>query len=274
MKNIIQYLALILFTISFSSCEDVVDVDLNTAAPRLVIDASIKWQKGTSGNEQKIKLTTTTDYFSNVIPAVSGATVFITDSSNTVFDFIETPSTGEYICSNFTPVINETYTLTVQVLGNTYTATQKLLATPVIESIEQTTVDGFAGEEIQIKFFYQDNGLEDNFYLIGFKNSSKTFPEYGVIEDEFFQGNEMFGLYRNEDLKTDDELFMSLQGVDERYFNYMNKLITIAGSSGGSPFATPPATLRGNIVNQTDQKNYPLGYFHLSEIDSRNYTIE
>jgi hypothetical protein len=67
---------------------------------------------------------------------------------------------------------------------------------------------------------------------------------------------------------------MSVQGIDERYFNYMNKLIAIAGSSGGSPFATPPATLRGNIVNQTNQKNYPLGYFHLSEIDSRNYIIE
>ena len=87
MKNIIHYLALILITISFSSCEDVVDVDLNTAKPRLVIDASIKWQKGTSGNEQKIKLSTTTDYFSNVIPVVSGATVFITNSSNAVFDF-------------------------------------------------------------------------------------------------------------------------------------------------------------------------------------------
>lgn len=274
MKNIIQYLALILFTISFSSCEDVIDVDLDTAAPRLVIDASIKWQKGTSGNEQKIKLTTTTDYFSNFIPPVSGAVVFITDSSNTVFDFIETPSTGEYICSNFNPVINETYILTVQVGGNTYTSTQKLIATPVIESIEQTVVDGFEGEETQVKFFFQDNGLVDNFYLIGFKNSINPFPEYGVVEDEFFQGNEMFGLYRSADFESDDELFMSLQGVDERYFNYMNKLITIAGSSGGSPFATPPATLRGNIVNQTDQENHPLGYFHLSEIDGINYTIE
>ena len=273
MKNIIQYLALILFTISFSSCEDVIDVDLNTAAPRLVIDASIKWQKGTSGNEQKIKLSTTTDYFSNVIPVVSGATVFITNSSNAVFDFIEVPSTGEYVCSNFNPVVNETYILTVQVAGNTYTATQKLMATPVIESIEQTAVEGFEGEETQVKFFFQDNGLETNFYLIQFNNIN-AFPEYGVIEDEFFQGNEMFGLIRNADIKPEDELYMSVQGIDERYFNYMNKLIAIAGSSGGSPFATPPATLRGNIVNQTNQKNYPLGYFHLSEIDSRNYIIE
>ena len=94
---------------------------------------------------------------------------------------------------------------------------------------------------IKVKFFFQDNGLETNFYLIQFNNIN-AFPEYGVIEDEFFQGNEMFGLIRSADIKADDELYMSVQGIDQRYFNYMNKLITIAGSSGGSPFATPPAS--------------------------------
>jgi hypothetical protein len=53
----------------------------------------------------------------------------------------------------------------------------------------------------------------------------------------------------------------------------MNKLLNIAGSSGGSPFSTPPATLRGNIINQSNENDYPLGYFHLSEIDTRNYTV-
>lgn len=54
----------------------------------------------------------------------------------------------------------------------------------------------------------------------------------------------------------------------------MNKLLSISGSGGGGPFATPPATLRGNIVNQNNADNYPLGYFHLSEIDTGSYTIE
>jgi hypothetical protein len=50
----------IISAIFFLSCEDVVTVDLNTAPPKLVIEASINWYKGTPGNEQKIKLTTTT----------------------------------------------------------------------------------------------------------------------------------------------------------------------------------------------------------------------
>ena len=64
------------------------------------------------------------------------------------------------------------------------------------------------------------------------------------------------------------------RGVSKSYHNYMNKLITIAGSGSGNPFATPPATIRGNITNTTNNNNYPLGYFHLSEIDTVNYLVQ
>ena len=91
MKNLIKYLTIITILLFLTSCEDNVDIALDTAEPKLVIDAVIKWQKVTSGNEQKIKLTTTTDFYTNIIPVVSGATVYITNSTNTVFNFIETP---------------------------------------------------------------------------------------------------------------------------------------------------------------------------------------
>lgn len=270
MKNIIYLLVVVLF----ASCEDVVNVDLDTSNPKLVIDANILWQKGTLGNEQTIKLSTTTDYYSNAIPAVSGAIVYVTNSSNTVFNFIEVPNTGNYVCNNFVPVINETYTLTVQYDGITYNATEKLLATPTIDSVEQTTVQSIGGDLIQVKFFFQDNGAENNYYLGQIKNANNAIPEMGAFDDEFFQGNQMFGFYADPELEPGDLINFKLQGVSLRYFNYMNKLINIAGSSGGNPFATPPATLRGNIVNQNNVDNFPLGFFHLSEIDSRDHTIE
>jgi len=269
MKNIIYLLAIVLF----ASCETIVDIPLDTANPKLVIDANILWQKGTSGSTQKIKLTTTTDFYSSTIPVVSGATVLITNNANTVFQFIETPNTGEYVCTNFEPWINENYTLSIQYAGQNYTATEKLLATPSINSVEQTTVQGFGGDVIQVKFFFLDNGSEINNYLIGVKNPTVVAPKYRAQKDEFFQGNQMFGFYSDEDLKAGDQLFFSLEGISLRYFNYMSKLLNISGSSGGSPFSTPPATLRGNIINQTNENEYPLGYFHLSEIDTRNYIV-
>ena len=269
MKNIIYLVAILLFV----SCETKVDIPLDTANPKLVIDATILWQKGTSGSTQKIKLTTTTDFYSSLIPVVSGATVLVTNSTNTIFTFTEIPNTGEYVCTNFNPVINESYTLNIQYAGQNYSSTEKLLATPTIDTIEQTTVQGFGSDVIQVKFFFQDNGSEVNNYLIGVKNSAVVAPEYRAQKDEFFQGNQMFGFYSDKDLKAGDQLFFSLEGISLRYYNYMEKLLNIAGSGGGSPFSTPPATLRGNIINQSNENDYPLGYFHLSEIDTRNYTV-
>jgi hypothetical protein len=275
MKKSILYIVLVFATIIFSGCEKVIDVDLNNAEPKLVIDAVIKWQKGTTGEEQVIKLSLTNDFFTNEILPANGASVTITNSVDETFTFLEDGTTGNYICSNFNPVIGEIYTLVVIYDGEIYTATNPLMATPPIINIQQETVPGFGGDDqIQIKFFYQDNGAEDNYYLLGVKNPNKQIPEFGVVSDEFFQGNIMFGFYGSSETEPGITLKLSVQGITFGFHNYMNILTTIGGSGSGNPFATPPATLRGNIVNQTNSNNFPLGYFHLSEIDEVDYLVQ
>lgn len=273
MKNI-KYIILVLMAILSTGCEKVIDVDLDSAPPRLVIDAAIKWTKGTPGNEQKIKLSTTAPYFSNIIPPVSGATVFVTDSNNTVFNFTETVGTGEYLCSDFTPVLNGNYLLTVVYNGQTYSASETLKPVPVIENIEQNNEGGFTGQDIEIKAYFTDNGNTNDFYLFKFKPSFAAIPRYDVAEDKFFQGNTIFSLYSSEDLSPGDQLEIGIYGISQRYYNYMNILISIAGTNSGSPFQSPPATVRGNIVNTTNEANFALGYFSLSEGDSKNYIVE
>jgi hypothetical protein len=278
MKNIKLYIALFIISLSAISCEDVVNVNLDTASPKLVIDASIKWEKGTTGAVQKINLSTTTDFYSNTVPVATGATVIVTNTTPSTpvsFQFIENGQTGEYVCSNFSPVINNEYALTITYKDQTYTSKSKFMPTPVIASTEQSTKPGINGKDTyEIKFYWQDNGAQDNFYLVGVKNANVAYPEYGALSDEFFQGNSMFALYRDDKLKKGDVIQFSIQGITEQYSNYMNKLLSIAGSDSGSPFATPPATVRGNIINQTNPNDYPLGFFHLSEIDSDTYTIQ
>lgn len=274
MKKHILYIYLVLSTL-FYSCEKVIDVDLENSEPKLVIDAIIKQQLGTTGAEQVIKLSLTNDFYTNEILPANGATVTITNSSSDSFNFIEDGTTGNYICTNFVPSIGENYTLTVIYNGEIYTATNALIATPPIINVEQETVPDPAGEDlIQIKYFFQDDGNEDNYYILGVKNPNKQFPEFGVVSDEFFQGNVMFGFYGSSETEPGITLTLNVQGVTLGYHNYMNILTSIAGSGGGNPFATPPATLRGNIINQTNEENYPLGYFHLSEIDEIDYLVQ
>lgn len=272
-NNRLIILTMLLVSLIFMSCEDVIDVDLETAEPRLVVDASIQWQKGTSGNDQRIKLSTSTGYFSTAIPTVSGATVYIKNSSDVAFDFIEIPGTGEYVCSTFVPVINETYTLTVIANGQTLTATETLKPVPVIDKIEQETKPGFDGEDvIEVKAYITDFAGTRDFYLTRYQSSLNAVPEFNVTDDEFFDGNQVFGLYRHEDFKPGDRLDITVSGISERYANYMEIMISMIG--GGGPFAVPPATLRSNLVNQTNFDNYVFGYFSLSETDHRLYIIQ
>lgn len=274
MQKILFYFSLLIFTF-LSSCEDTVNIPLQNSTPKLVIDANLKWQKGTTGEEQTIKLSLTNDFYSNSIVPAKGATVIVKNSANTIFTFTEVANTEDYVCTNFVPVINENYTLEVLYQGQKYTATSTLIATPVIENIEQETVPGFGGEDqIQIKFFFQDNGSEDNFYLVGAKNPRIQTPEYGAITDEFFQGNKMFGFYNNEKIDRGSTIRFTLQGMNNSYYNFMNKLIAISGLNAGNPFATAPAILRGNIKNQTNPEVFPLGYFSLGETDTRDYVVQ
>lgn len=272
MKNI-SYILLLFITFFTLSCEEVIDVNLETAPPRLVIEASINWVRNTPGNLQAVKLSTTTSYFAEEIPPVSDAIVTITNSEGTVFTFTEIDEPGLYICSDFVPIVNETYTLVVVYQGEVYSSTEQLLATPVVSRTEQNNEGGILGDEIEVKFFYNDIPNETNFYFLGIIDPYKVIPEYGVTEDRFFENNEMFGLYFSEDLKTGDTLTFTMNGISQNYYNYLNLLLTQAGNNAG-PFSTPTATVRGNIINQTNFDNYALGYFRLSETEVNEYIIE
>jgi hypothetical protein len=272
--KIIKYSSLTIILLFLASCEDVINVDLNTAAPRLVIDAAINWQKGTDGSTQKIILSTTTDFYSNVIPKVYGATVSIKNSENFKYIFTEIPNTGEYQCTAFKPILGETYVLTVVYKGETFTATETMQSVSPIDAIKQKNNGGFTGKDYEIEVSFKDP-LAKNFYMVKFFAEIFKAPSYGIIGDQYTNGNEKSWSYSDPDLKQGNKIAITHYGISESYYNYMNKLISIASSSGGgSPFQTPPATVRGNIVNQTNSSNYALGYFSLSEVDYRNYAIQ
>jgi hypothetical protein len=270
----LTYISLLLVSFIFSSCEKVIDVSLENGEPRLVVEASINWFADTDGSEQSIKLSTTTDYFSNTIPPVSGATVFITNSTAQVFTFLEEETPGTYKCHDFVPVVNETYTLTVIRDGETYTSTEKLLNTPIIKRVEQKNDGGILGQDIEVKFFFDDIVNETNHYFLKINDPYKVIPEYGVLEDKFFENNEMFSLYFSDEFKSGDTLKFTLNSVTLNYYNYMNILLAQTGTNSAGPFSTPTSTVRGNIVNQTNFNNFALGYFRLSKTEVEEYIIE
>jgi hypothetical protein len=272
MKKLLSCIAIFNF-FWLTSCEEVVELDLNTASPRLVIDAAIDWEKGTPGNEQIIRIHKTTGFYSSTIPAVSDALVTVENSAGIVFSFNET-APGIYVCLDFIPIINESYLLKVVVEGETYTANEIMRAVPSINRIEQTNEAGFSGSDIEIKFFFDDIPNQTNFYLGKYITPLKSFPEFDAIEDRFFENNELFGYYSNPDLESEMNINFSLLGISQNYFSYMRILLGQTSENNGSPFQTPPATVRGNIVNQTNFNNFALGFFRVSEKVTLDYIVQ
>ena len=82
-------LIIIVLSIVTYSCEEPIDLDLNTSEPQLVIDASINWIKGSSGNIQEIKLSLTAPYYDLNTPPANNATVIIYNTNNEIYNFID-----------------------------------------------------------------------------------------------------------------------------------------------------------------------------------------
>ncbi|MDO7172878.1 DUF4249 family protein [Mariniflexile sp. AS56] len=270
MKNLV-YIICCLFLVS---CEDVIDLKLKTAEPRLVIDASLIWYKNTSGNSQIIKLTQTAPYYSDSVPAATGATVTVTDTNNTTFNFIEETGTGIYKNQAFRPEINAVYTLKIIYKSEVYTASETLKSVVPIDKVEQKKDAGFSGNETEIKAFYTDPKDIKNFYFFEFINANLNAVTLDVYDDEFTDGNQIFAFHSNEELKTGSKLIIHSHGVSQRYYEYMNILLQQSKDESGGPFETQPTTLRGNCINETNPSNFPLGYFRASEVAVYSYEVQ
>ena len=269
-KNKALTLFSLLFVLIFSSCEDVVNLDLETGEAKIVIDAEIIWKKGTSGNEQTIKISKMAPYYSTVTSKVSGAQVRVENSNGTVFTFNE-KQPGVYVCTDFIPALNMDYTLQVQAEGQSFTAVEKLMSVTPIKRVEQGMVLEGTKDIIELTFYYDDPANEVNYNLSDFKSDFLLFPEYDLMDDDFFNGNEINIRFSNEDMKAGNIVEITNRGISRNFYNYMNLILE---ASNANPFGTPPANIRGNIVNVNDANNFALGYFRLCEADKVSYTVK
>jgi hypothetical protein len=281
MKNYILYCVLVLGLL-FGSCTDVIELDLPVASPRLVIEASIDWQKETLGNDQEIKLSLSSPFYDNLSrnPA-TGAFVKIINNKNKSEVIFEDQNNGSYTTSEFIAIMGQSYSLEVVYGGETYIATETMTPVPEITRVFQSTENGFDKNALELNLVFNDPIDETNFYLSKFQRRGDLLPTLFDINDEFTNGNEINIIYEkiNNDTTGEKEFVpgdivdMSLYGISEQYFNYIRLLIQQSGNLGG-PFSTIPAEIKGNCINISKPDNYAFGYFRLAEVNNRVYTFK
>src|ERR1700739_1121707 len=97
MKNTLKIIfALVILAAGVSSCQKVINIDLNSANPDIVVDAEVMDNAG----PYTVNLTQTVNFSdNNVFPAVNGASVLISDNAGNSELLTET-SPGNYTTSH------------------------------------------------------------------------------------------------------------------------------------------------------------------------------
>ncbi|MGV6831168.1 MAG: DUF4249 family protein [bacterium] len=275
MKNILH---LFIFCLLLSSCEDVIELETPTGEKRLNIDAHFRifTDEVPVRIEGNIKLTETVNFFEDNIPTVSNAIVTITErGSNTVYTFFETENnSGIYEASDliFLNNFDETFDLRIETQDQVFTGSAKPVRSAPIIEIEQGDLEIFGEEDLELKVTISDSADREDYYLFDF-----GFNLYQPLEDQFFNGNEFqfsFLYTENDDvnLQAGDEVMVINDGIDERFFTYMELLLE--QTNGGGLFSNPPATVRGNLINEINPDDFPYGYFRISESFMLNYEVQ
>lgn len=265
----LHYVLILFVVFIFSKCEKVIDVDVPSIAPKLIIDAAfeVNFDETPVTANTVVKLRLSADYFDTELPIVTNATVYVTNlNSNSVINFNDINLDGNYVPDvSFIPEDDIPYELTIIYNGETFKGQATKAKSTPFTNVVQGDETLFSGKETEVKVNFTDDANANNFYLFDFTNSL-----FLAIEDRFFNGSDynFSFFYGEDDIELPATVNIKMSGITEQYFTYFRVLIDQSGQNAGGPFETIPASLVGNMVNTTNPNEFPLGYFHISETDT------
>ena len=262
-------LKFILFIFIFLGCEKVIDLETDFNDTRLVVDANISKYRDSLNAKASVKLTETVPYFSDEESIINDAIVSIEINQKTHELYYDNPTKLYVADINFIEN-NSDFVLLIEHKKNNYTSSSKLIKTPKIESVVFGDRKSLNKDEVELKVTFTDPPEEGNYYLwkFGPKKSGKF--DYLPALDKYINGNKFtfsFFIDKTEYLQDSDYINIEINGITEDYFNYLNILTSQAGAQNGRPFSTSSSVIKGNVVNNTNLENFPLGYFRVYEFD-------
>uniref|UniRef100_UPI003217692C DUF4249 domain-containing protein n=1 Tax=uncultured Draconibacterium sp. TaxID=1573823 RepID=UPI003217692C len=250
MKTIQLSTYIISLIILFSACQDVIDIDLDSVEPKLVIDGAVTDISDTL----TIKLSKSVNYFDpGIYPGISGANITVSDNLGNTSPLLET-SPGTY--SSYLPGIegNE-YTMTVETEGEEYTAKVTMPYKVEIDSLSfEPTPDymEFSGGYL-VNCHLQDPAGIDNYYRIkvsGINQTEEPDKVLFVYDDSFVDGNKITLRWDDEQFFEQDTVVVELQTLAESTYEYYRTLSALFedGMIGNANPANPITNLSNNAL--------------------------
>ncbi|SEM81229.1 protein of unknown function [Mucilaginibacter gossypiicola] len=256
MKHIPYYILTACILLFASSCTKVVDLKLNDESGKLVIEGNI-----TNGTGPQIfKLSTNVPFTNtNTYPAVSGATITVTDQAGNSYLFVEGVA-GTYTNTQLTGIPGNTYTMTALIKEITYTAVSTMPQVVTLDSLSSKNQAISTGDnpKKQVTAYYRDPaGLANQYRFVEYVNGVQV-KDVFATNDQFNDGLATNMVLRGGDgdenaIHAGDTVTVEMQCIDHPMYLYW---LTLSQQSqvgpGGSVTPSDPPT---NITPVT------LGYF-------------
>jgi hypothetical protein len=271
MKDLFRFRILEAFAIPalilFSGCEKVINVDLNEAAPKIVIEGLISDKRG----PYTVTISKTASYFNQPeLQKVSGAIVVITDDFDNI-DTLKESRPGAYVTSRVRGIYGRTYQLKVVAEGEEYTGSTTLAEKVNIDSLRlrKSELEGFdfgnkEERKAEIHCFFMDPLTEKNYYRIKvYKNDSINTESYRLYDDQYSRG--LITELRISFAQAGNTYRVELLSLDKSTYTYYN---TLGDLMYTNPFfGSTPANPISNLSNGA------LGYFGSYAISSRTIVV-
>lgn len=245
MKNIL-FLSTLLFI--FAACEDVIDIDLKSTEPYVVIEGHITQEMGKS----YVKLTRSTDYFEpGVYPEISGAQVTVSDNLGTIYNLEET-ETGTYTLPGFYGVENRTYSLKVTIDNQVYDGQVTMperLTIDHLSYMETPDYMEFSGGYL-VSCHVVDPPQQHNYYQIkvyNIQDTNQANQTLVIYDDAFVDGNTLDMQWEQDQFFPGDTVVAELMTLASSTFDYYTMLNSVLDNSMMG--STTPANPDNNLSN-------------------------
>ncbi len=252
MKLFNRYTLSILLFSSAIACKKIINVDLNNAAPVLVVQGNVTNEAG----PYTVKLTKSVSYSAdNVYPTVSGAIVKITDDSTGVADLLSEVSAGVYATNVTKGSPLHTYHLYINAEGKEYTAVSTMPQQVFLDSLTFLTTAFFGRKATNPIPNFQDIAGIYNAYRFLETVNSTPLKQIFVFNDRLSDGKYIARQLNNDStyIQIGDTVKVEMQCIDKPNFTYFKEL---SGQDPTNGQPTSPSNPTSNVSNGA------LGYFN------------
>lgn len=246
---------------AISSCQKVIDVDLNDSDPILVIEAVYTTEDSTV----RVQVTKTSNYFDNSnAPSIDNALITIIDQSGSV-QTIPSVGNGKYELTNYAPTFDSNYTIAVTHDGVVYTSTTVLHSVipqlPIFYVYEQSGFFGGPGGYLAFLNYNDPVAEGDHIYAKYWRND--TLVDDFQTDDALTNGNlvqiPLFATF----FDIGDTVDVEMRTIDEKVYDYFEELDGASDPSSAAP------------ANPTYQwTNNALGYFTAYGVSRQEVVIQ